>query len=301
MLVPWARKVEAESGGRIAITIYPALQLGGQAPQLIDQARDGVVDLVWTLTGYTPGRFPRIEVFEMPFINADPVTMNLALYDFARRHPEEFSDYKLIAAFVHAGQALHSRRPVRQTTDLHGMKIRIPSRMSAWMVEAMGGVPLGAPVSKIPELLSKGVIDAALIPFEVVKSLRVDELVDFHITLDRADSDRFNTQVFVIAMNLDRYRSLPPDLRAVIDNNSGEGTARWLGELWMANEEPGRVLAAESGELFRLPADQVELLRAEVEPVVRQRWFDLVRAQGLDGPALLVEARGLIEARRRQR
>src|SRR5918994_1235956 len=39
---PWARKVEEESGGRIKVEIYPAMQLGGKAPQLYDQVRDGI-------------------------------------------------------------------------------------------------------------------------------------------------------------------------------------------------------------------------------------------------------------------
>ena len=165
MLVPWARQVEADTGGRLVIDVYPAGQLGGQSPQLMDQARDGVVDIVWALTGATPGRFPRIEVFEMPFLNAGPVVMNLALYDFVRRHPEEFAGYRLIAIFVHAGQALHSRVPVRLASDLAGMKLRIPSRVSGWMVEAMGAVPLGAPLSNTPELLSQGVVDGPFLPY----------------------------------------------------------------------------------------------------------------------------------------
>ena len=51
LLAPWAKQVEADSGGRIKIDIYPAMQLGGAPPQLYDQARDGVVDLVWHLLG----------------------------------------------------------------------------------------------------------------------------------------------------------------------------------------------------------------------------------------------------------
>ena len=43
------------------------MQLGGTPPQLYDQAKDGVVDIVWTLPGNTPGRFPSTEVFELPF------------------------------------------------------------------------------------------------------------------------------------------------------------------------------------------------------------------------------------------
>ncbi|MDG5978328.1 TRAP transporter solute receptor, partial [Hydrogenophaga taeniospiralis CCUG 15921] len=42
-IVPWAQKVEAESGGRIKVQLFHAMQLGGAPPQLFDQARDGVV------------------------------------------------------------------------------------------------------------------------------------------------------------------------------------------------------------------------------------------------------------------
>ena len=297
MLVPWARKVEEQSKGRISITVYPAAQLGGQGPQLIDQVRDGVVDIVWTLTGYTPGRFPRVEVFEMPFLNMDPVTMNLALRDFVERHPEEFHEYKLIAIFVHAGQALHAVRPVRTVADLQRMKIRVPSRVGSWMVSAMGAVPLGTPVSKVPELLSKGVIDGAMLPFEVIKAVKVDELLDYHIVLERPVSDRFHTQIFVIAMNRDRYESMPTDLRAVIDQNAGDDTARWLGALWSDAETTGLDLAASTGEIIRLPPDQVSLLREMVEEPVLSRWFEQIGKRGFDGPTLLAEARTLLRAR----
>src|SRR5215211_6782873 len=68
MLSPWAKAVEQDSGGKIKIDIFPSMQLGGTPPQLYDQARDGVVDIVWTLPGNTPGRFPVSETFELPFV-----------------------------------------------------------------------------------------------------------------------------------------------------------------------------------------------------------------------------------------
>src|SRR3712207_7344504 len=37
-LQPWAQKVQSESGGRLRIQIFPAMQLGGAPPQLYDQA-----------------------------------------------------------------------------------------------------------------------------------------------------------------------------------------------------------------------------------------------------------------------
>src|SRR4029453_15686790 len=86
-LAPWAKKVEADSGGRIKIDIYAAMQLGGSPPQLYDQARDGVADIVWTLPGNTPGRFPRTEVFELPFVPAKRSVVNSkALQEYAAAH-----------------------------------------------------------------------------------------------------------------------------------------------------------------------------------------------------------------------
>lgn len=54
-LAPWAEKVMAESNGRIKVEKYDAMSLGGTPPQLVDQVTDGVVDLIWTVIGYTPG------------------------------------------------------------------------------------------------------------------------------------------------------------------------------------------------------------------------------------------------------
>ena len=82
MLVPWAERIEEMSEGRVEIEIFPAMTLGGAPPELISQVRDGVVDLIWTVNGYTPGLFPRTEVFELPFVYVnDPVAANLAMYD----------------------------------------------------------------------------------------------------------------------------------------------------------------------------------------------------------------------------
>ena len=76
LLEPWAKQIGAQSQGRLQIEIFPAMQLGGKPPQLYDQARNGVVDIVWTLPGNTPGRFPSTEVFELPFIASSHARAN---------------------------------------------------------------------------------------------------------------------------------------------------------------------------------------------------------------------------------
>jgi len=294
MLVPWADKVMKESGGRLKIEIYPSMQLGGSPPQLADQARDGVVDIVWTLPGYTPGRFTKTEVFELPFLFTNTTATNLALNDYVQKHGDEYKDYKLISVFVHAGQVFHSHEAIRTVADLKGKKIRTPTRTGGWMIEAMGATPVGAPVPKIPEMLSKKIVDTVLIPYEVTMPLKTYEMVDFHTTLDDPEFKRINTSTFMIAMNKAKYDSLPADLQKVIDDNSGVNVARWLGEIWDAAELPGIAKAKESGELIEMAPAEVAKLRAMTEQPTIDRWIAEMKTKGIDGQALVDEARALL-------
>ncbi len=300
MMVPWAEKIERESGGRIKFEIYPSMHLGGQPPMLIDQVREGVVDVVWTLPGYTPGRFPRIEVFELPFLNANPIVSNYAIAEFVERHPEEFAQYHVVSLFVHAGQVIHSTVPVRTVDDLQGLKIRIPTRIAGWMIERWGAIPVGSPLQKVPEMLSKGIVDATLIPFEASYGLQVHDLVDYNIFLDDPRSERFNGQVLIIAMNRGTYEAMPADLRAVIDANSGRNIAQWIGRVWMDAEKPGREAALNSGEFIFLPPTEVERLREKTAEAVAEQWINVVARKGIDGRPLINEARGLIEKYERE-
>ncbi len=81
---PWMDKVEKESGGRIKFEGSPAMQLGGTPVQLYDQAKDGVVDVVWTLPGNTAGRFPRVEVFELPFMMNHAEATSNAFWEYVQ-------------------------------------------------------------------------------------------------------------------------------------------------------------------------------------------------------------------------
>jgi TRAP-type C4-dicarboxylate transport system substrate-binding protein len=205
MLEPWAKRVEENSGGKVKIEIFPSMSHGGTPPELIQQAHDGVVDLVWTLTGYTSGLFPRTEVFELPFIHTnDPRATNLAMYDlFADELAQEYQGLEVLFMHVHAGQAFHMvDKLVRAPDDVAGLKLRIPTRTGAWVVEALGGSPVAMPVPELPSALAKKVVDGALTPWEIIPALKIQDQTQYQI--EGADQTRFGTSVFVVAMNKDR-------------------------------------------------------------------------------------------------
>lgn len=295
MLEPWAKRVMDDSGGRIKIEIYPSMSLGGAPPQLISQVRDGVVDIIWTVNGYTPELFPRTEVFELPgvYVN-DTIATNLAMRELFNDYlAEEYAGVHVITLHVHAGQGIQMRdTPVRSPADLAGKKMRIPTRTGAWIIEALGATPVGMPVPDLPQALSTGAVDGALIPWEIIPPLKIQELTQYQI--EGPDRERFGTTTFQISMNQGVWESLPDDLKAVVDKNSGEDFAREVGQIWRDSEEGGIAVALKDGnELITLTEDEMQAFRTAMEPVVK-RWVDEVTAKGIDGQGLVDAARAAI-------
>jgi TRAP-type C4-dicarboxylate transport system substrate-binding protein len=298
MIEPWVKKVEASSGGKLKIEIYPSMALGGTPPQLIKQVRDGVVDFVWTVTGYTAGQFPRSEVFELPTVfTNNTVATNLAMRDlFAEYLAPEYADVKVIALHVHAGQGIHTvDKPIHKVEDLAGMKMRIPTRTGAWILEALGANPVGMPVPQLPQALAKKVVDGALIPWEIMPPLKIQELTKYQI--EGPNHVRFGTATFVIAMNKAKYESLPAALQKAIDDNSGEEFAREVGRVWTQSELVGLDVALKDGnELITISEAEMKRFEARLAPVV-DRWIEDVKGQGVDGAKLVAAARAAIAKR----
>ncbi|MGF1628656.1 MAG: TRAP transporter substrate-binding protein [Kiloniellaceae bacterium] len=293
---PWARKVEAESGGRIKIEIYPSMQLGGRPPALYDQVRDGVVDIVWTLPGYTAGRFPIIEVFELPFMAASAEATSQAAHEFYLQHAvEEFADIHPLMVHVHGPGSLHLRnKQVTSLDDLKGLKLRAPTRMTNAALEALGATPIGMPVPAVPESLARGVIDGAALPYEVTLPLKVHELTTSHTEI--GGERGLYTAVFLFAMNKARYESLPADLREVIDANSGTALAKQIGKVWDDAEQPGREAAvAQNATFFTIEGEELVRWQAATAGVA-EGWIAEMDKAGKDGRALVEAARTLIDS-----
>jgi TRAP-type C4-dicarboxylate transport system substrate-binding protein len=293
VLTPWCEKIAAESAQRIRCQIYPAMQLGGIPSQLYDQVRDGVVDVMWSIPSYAPGRFPLIEVFELPFMLRNAEAGSKAAWEYVQQYaPNEFKDVRPLAFHVHGGGSLHmTKKPVTQLSDLRGLKLRAPTRQTTRLVTALGAVPVAMPVPQVPESLSKGVIDGALLPYEIVGALKIDELTRFHIEPDPADPT-FYTSVFILAMNRQKYDSLPADLKRVIDANSGLALSGQIGRIFAEAEVDGRKRLPPAS-ITVLSRDEVARWRNAAEPV-SDEWVKDVTAKGANGQALLSSAKALI-------
>lgn len=293
-MVPWSKKVEAESGGRIKIDVFPSMQLGGAPPQLFDQAKDGVVDIVWTLPGYTANRFPVSEVFELPFVGAKSAKANSrALQDFAAKHLEkEFGEIHPICFWAHDGGLIHSSKPVTRLEDMKGLKLRFPTRLAGEGLRALGATAIGMPVPQVPEAIAQRVIDGAVVPWEIVPSIKLQELVKNHTAFPGTPT--FYTSTFVLAMNKARYASLAPDLKKVIDANSGLAATDMVAAMFDNTAPKVEELAKKRGNtVTTLPVEEVGRWKAACAPVT-EAWLKAVKDKGINGENLLSDASALI-------
>jgi TRAP-type C4-dicarboxylate transport system substrate-binding protein len=291
----WADNVEEASEGRIKVDRFPSMQLGGTPPELIDQAVDGIADVVWTVVGYTPGRFPSTEVFELPFMVSDARAASSAYWQMFEEHMKEgeFADVHILGTWVHGPGMIHANKEVTSPDDMQGLRIRGATRQVNALLEQLGATPVGMPVPAVSEALSKGVIDGTTIPWEVTAALKVSELVDNHTEFE--GSHLYNV-TFVLAMNKDRYESLPDDLKAVIDANSGHDFSVFAGGTQSDADGPSRQIAVDLGNnIVTVSEDQVAVWRERSQPIY-DAWVAEMNEKGIDGQALIDQAIELMDA-----
>ena len=295
-ITPWIKKIEEESNGRIKIEHYPSMQLGGSPPSLYGQARDGVVDIIWTVLGYTPGLFPTVEAFELPFMTGDAESSSVALQKYMEAYGmDDFKDVHPLGFHTHGPGIMHVKGDaIRQISDLKGKKLRGPTRVITGMLEELGATAIGMPVPAVPESLSKGVIDGAVIPYEVSVPLKIAELTDAHTGFE-GDTGLY-TATFGVIMNKAAYQNMPEDLRAILDRNSGVEMARLFGRAMDRADINGKRIAQEAGnDVVEISlADKAKWVTA-VQPVI-DGWIAEMDAKGLDGAGLVKAARAAIAA-----
>lgn len=291
-MVPWCKKIEEQSAGKMKCQIYPSMQMGGTPQQLFDQVKDGVADIVWTVPGYQAGRFPITEAFELPFMIYSSEKASRGLWTYANKNAlGDYKGVKPILFHVHDGSLIHSTKlHIKTLEDFKGLRVRAPTRQSTKMAEALGATPVPMPLPQAADALAKGVIDGAIIPWEVVPAMKFQEITKFHTEMPVGAPQMSNT-VFILAMNQTRYDSLPPELKKIIDANSGAEPSAWVGKIFAEDAAPGRKSAeVRKNNFYTLPAPEWKRWEKATASVADE-WVKDMNAKGLDGKRLLEEAK----------
>ena len=288
ILTPWAADVAKATNGQVKVTLYPSMQLGGKPPELFRQAVDGVVDLVFTLPGYTSPAFPRVGIIELPGLKRDGFAATDMMWDLLDPYLlPEFQGTKVIALWgaEDAGLMTRSNKAWRSMDDLKGLRLRAPSAAQAKQIQYMGAVPIAAPITEVYPGLERGTMDGAMVPFTTILDFRLGEVAKgFTIS-----GPIFGRSVFLVAMNQKKYESLPAAARAAIDKLSGRDLSRKATEVYIKRAEQAVASVRGKADVYELPKSEQERISKVLRPIIDE-WIKEMEPKGVPAREMLRRA-----------
>jgi TRAP-type C4-dicarboxylate transport system substrate-binding protein len=283
----WASAIEEESKGTLKFKIFPSEQLG-KAIDHYDLARDGIVDVAFVATGYQPGRFPIINVSQIPFIVENGVGGSAAIDAWYRKYADaELKDVHFCLAFIQDPGTFHSRtKKIVVPGDIAGMRIRPSTNYVGELVTLLGGTNVASSAPEARMILERGTADAITFPWGSVFLFGIDNVTKYHL-----DAPLF-TAPFAWVINKSAYNLLNADQKKAVDDHCTSEWAQKLGGPWAEFEAAGRakMRAAPDQEVYSLTPEQLELWRKASEPLMTS-WQKTIRAGGGDPDQIFSELR----------
>jgi TRAP-type C4-dicarboxylate transport system substrate-binding protein len=274
-MTAWAKDVEASTGGQIRINFYPGGTLS-KGPQAYNAVIKDIQDISTAANGWTKGRFPFTRVVDLPLGMKTSVQASLATWDFYKKFkPKEWDEVKVLYLINHGHAFFHTKNEVRRVEDLKGMRIRCTGN-DAPVVSLTGAVPVGMPMSESYIALQKGIVDGILCNFGAMDGWKLAEVTKYHLDVPVVGC------AFWIAMNLDVWNSLSPEIQKAIDNVS-EKHVSLTGQAWEDSDTAGRNFAKKLGnQIISLPPNEAERFQKVFDPIL-EGYVNDMKAKGLPG------------------
>ena len=283
VLVPLTMKIETLTNGRVHFTFYPKEELG-KGKEQYDLAVKGTADITASMTEYTPGRFPLTSVMTLPFIGQTGEKNSIVLWHLYQKFLKnsEYQDTKILWLFCHGPGLLHTvNKPVKTLEDLKGLRLRVGNAVIGKAVELLGAISVVASATETTKLLQEGQLDGAFIVWEGANNYKYLEMCKYHTELG------MYTLPFFVAMNKEKYNSLPPDIQKIIDDNSGEEMAAMTGRAMDSQDVKAKKIAQDRGDfIYTLPKAEFEKWK-KITLAVGDHWVEEMKAKGLPGQEVL--------------
>jgi TRAP-type C4-dicarboxylate transport system substrate-binding protein len=284
----WAKEIEKRTNGKVKITIFPAGQLT-KAPQCYDGVVNGISDLGMSCFAYTPGRFTLLEGLDLPLGYPNGLTATRIATQLVEKYaPKEVSDVKVLYVHAHGPGILASKKPVSKLEEVKGMKIRATG-LSASIVTALGGNPVGMSQPETYEALQKGVVEATLCPVETLKGWKQGEVIE---SVTDSSIIGYTTAMFVV-MNKQKWESLPADIQKIFTEVNKEWVDKH-GQAWDQADKDGYAFIEQlKHPVIKLSAEEQAKWVAAVKPVL-DSYLAKAKEKNLPGQELVADIEKMI-------
>ena len=296
---PWAKSIEEATKGKVKVTIYPGGSLF-KPREAISAVETGIADIVAFPLGYFAGRFNLTEVATLPMLVPSPSAevYGRIAQELVETTPEmqrEFSGMKLL--FLHAGDpyfVVTGNNPVRTLDDLKGLKLRTIGKVPSAAVKKMGATPVMIPMPQLYDASAKGIIDGGLIFKTMILDLKLTEIFDYWLDVP------MYCGFSAVAMNSDKWNSLPTDVQKAVMSVSGMKGAIFVSDHGFGvhvSDKLDAMVKKEGHKWERTEFEKEELLKLKntVAKPIWEEWVNEMEKKGLPGQKVLDKALQLTE------
>ncbi len=287
---PFAQELEKRTNGRVKIVFYPGETLG-KTKDHFDLVSKGIADMAIFIQGATPGRFPLTSVMELPIGVPSSRIGSRALWELYEKHlKQEYSAVKLLGLKVsEPGQIHMTKAALKTVAGLQGLRLRSPGPQQTAVLKALGASPLNIAATELYDALQKGMADGALLPFTAIKDFKLEDVLRNHTIAN------MYVMTSGVAINLNSWKRLPPDVQKIIEDLTGPKMVDKNGEQSDRNAQLGMAEARKRGAvIYELPTTEKKMLMEKTKSL-NEAWIAQMEKKGLPGRKVFDEAIRLIE------
>jgi TRAP-type C4-dicarboxylate transport system substrate-binding protein len=272
LFAEFSQEINKKSGGKVDISYYP----GGTlltAPKMAAGVTTGIADIGLSHFAYSRGRFPVMEVVELPLgFPSAWVGAGVANEFYEKFKPKELDQFHPLAFCASTPNVIGTlTKPVRTLEDIKGLKVRGTGRIGD-IVKALGATPMPIEIVDMYESLRRGVVDGNLGSAEQLEGFKIGELLKY-VTASWKTGGCFG---FYTMMSKAKWDTLPPDMQKLFTDVSNEYKDKW-GIAFNSIDFGGiQYLKSHGGQVINLSDAETTKWVKAVQPVIADYKKDLV-------------------------
>jgi TRAP-type C4-dicarboxylate transport system substrate-binding protein len=263
---PWADRVNNAGKGAVRIDVRDGFALASST-NYYDRLLGNVMQISFGSLNYLAGKFQLSQVMALPFL------MNSAEQEsdvFWRLYKSGLLDSEfdqIVPLFFYAfpQQAMNLvRAPAKPLEDLSNMKIIASGQIGTTLMSKLGAAPLSIPLTDTYEALQRSTADGLNFPISALPDFKLDEVTHYHIIAALGGGPGG------VWMAKAAYEGLSPQIRKVLDENSGEAQTRRVGVFvdQLTTTVQHRLEADPNQRVVTLSSDLQQKWNARAEPMI---------------------------------
>ncbi len=238
MFHPWSDRVNEMAKGVLKLDVRDGMAIVNPT-NFYSRVLDDVVQIAWGSIGNLSGTFPLAEFSALPFQAERSVDASVAFWRLYKSGllDAEFKDVVPLMMTIYPQAQVHLAKPPKSIETLAGLRLMVVAQTAAEFVTLLGGSPSSVPLPDLYTALQRGMVDGTVIAWTAFQPYRLGEVTSYHY------ETQLGASAGMVFMAKKRYDALPPAVRKILDENSGEAESRTLGAAWDEVAEEARQAA----------------------------------------------------------